>query len=96
MRISVDKSQVKSICDKENIAYLGLFGSYARGEEQEKSDVDILVDFNEIKSFFQLAKVKEELENIFKKKVDLVLKNNIKESLKPYILKDLIILYEKR
>ena len=84
------------MCDRENIAYLGLFGSYARGEAHKKSDIDLLIDFNDTKSFFQLTKIQEAFENIFKKKVDLVLKDNIKESLKSYILKDLVTLYEKR
>ena len=96
MKISVDNNQIQFVCNKENIAYLGLFGSYARGEEREESDIDLLVDFNEVKSFFQLAKLQEQLEKIFNKKVDLVIKHNIKESLKPYILKDVITLYEKR
>ncbi len=96
MKLSIDKNQLQFVCNKENIVYLGLFGSYARNEEQEKSDVDVLVDFSEVKSFFELAGVQNELESIFKRKIDLVLKKNIKTDLKPYIEKDLITLYEKR
>ena len=96
MKISINTKQIQSVCDEENIIYLGLFGSRARGDTNIKSDVDLLVEFDGIKSYFELARIQQELESIFKSKVDLVMKNNIKQTLKPYILKDLITLYEKR
>jgi len=96
MKISVDQNQIESVCNKQNIVYLGLFGSQSTGEAGINSDVDLLIDFSETKSYFQLAKVQEELEGIFKKNIDLVLKSNIKDSLKEYILKDLKVLYEKK
>lgn len=96
MNILIDTDELKAICTRENIKYLGLFGSYARGEAHSTSDVDVLIDFVDTKSYFQLAKVQEELEDIFKRKVDLVLRSKIKVSLKPYILKDLMPLYEKK
>lgn len=88
--------QIKSICSRENITFLGMFGSQARGEANEKSDIDLLLDFRETKSFFELAHIQDELELIFGKKVDLVLKPFIKEQLKPHILKDLITVYEQK
>lgn len=96
MKISIDQNQIIKVCNKQNIVYLGLFGSQSRGEAGVNSDVDILIDFEETKSYFQLAKVQEELEDIFKKKIDLVLRSNIKDVLRPYILKDLKTLYEKK
>lgn len=96
MKITIDKNKIKQVCDRQDIVYLGLFGSQSRGEAEINSDVDMLIDFGEIKSYFQLARVQEELENIFKKRVDIVLKTNIKDSLKKYILKDIETLYEKR
>lgn len=86
----------KTVCNKQNITFLGIFGSQARGEATEQSDIDVLVDFNETKSFFELSHVQDELQNIFGSKVDLVLRTHIKEDLKPSILKDLITIYEKR
>lgn len=96
MKISINKDHLESVCNQQNISYLGVFGSEARSEARDNSDIDVLVDFGETKSYFELARAQEALENIFKKKVDLVLKNNIKISLKPYILNDLTTLYEKR
>jgi predicted nucleotidyltransferase len=96
MKISIDQNQINKVCDKQNVVYLGLFGSQSREEAGINSDVDILIDFSETKSYFQLAKVQEELENIFQKKIDLVLRSNIKEVLKQNIFKDLKTLYEQK
>ena len=68
---------------------LRLFGSCARGEAREVSDLDFLVDF-EKKSFDAYMGLKEFLENLFGCPVDLVLSNAIKPRLRPFILKDAI------
>lgn len=96
MKILIDKNQISQICDRQNITYLGLFGSQSRGDANINSDVDMLIDFSETKSYFQLARVQEELEDIFKKRIDIVLKSNIKKALKKSIFRDLKTLYEKR
>ncbi len=68
---------------------LRLFGSCARDEAREVSDLDFLVDF-EKKSFDAYMDLKEFLENLFGCPVDLVLSNAIKPRLRPFILKDAI------
>lgn len=65
---------------------LGLFGSYAVGTENKKSDIDLLVDFED-KTFDNYMGLKFFLENQFKKRVDLVIRDAIKPQLKPLILK---------
>jgi len=76
---------------KENfyVKKIGIFGSYTRGEETSKSDVDILVEFSEPLGweFFDL---KEFLEEILSKKVDLVTENGIKPQMKEKILNEVI------
>ncbi len=79
---------------RENIRNYGvrrlrLFGSCARDEAREVSDLDFLVDF-EKKSFDAYMGLKEFLENLFGCPVDLVLSNAIKPRLRPFILKDAI------
>lgn len=93
MQISINQNLINTICDQEGVTYLGLFGSQARGDANKSSDVDLLVNFKQTKSLFQLARIQEKLEGAFDKRVDLVLNTSIKESLKPYILKDLVTLY---
>jgi len=64
---------------------LGLFGSYARGEQREGSDVDFVVDF-ERKSFDAYMDLKSYLENLLGCGVDLVISDTIKPRLRDPIL----------
>jgi predicted nucleotidyltransferase len=74
---------------KYKVKTIGIFGSYARNEQREGSDVDILVEFNESVGFlfFHLA---DYLEKILKTKVELVTPDGIKPNRKRYIMEDLI------
>lgn len=68
-----------------NVKSLILFGSYARDEQKENSDIDLLVEFSkyDIDNHLKLLNF---LENKFNKKVDLVKPNIIREELKEDIL----------
>lgn len=72
---------------KFGVRKLALFGSYARGEESSTSDLDFLVDFDRV-SFDAYMDLKFYLENLFGRKVDLVLIETLKERLKKSILKE--------
>jgi hypothetical protein len=67
------QAQAPAICSKFGVKRIGIFGSFARGEQTRKSDVDVLVDFTAgyatLKNFVGLA---EYLEALFKRKVDLI------------------------
>ncbi len=72
---------------KFGVKKIGLFGSYVRGEQQKRSDIDILVEFEKgKKTFDNYMDLKFFLEDLFDCKVDLVIKEAIKPRLKPYIL----------
>jgi predicted nucleotidyltransferase len=68
---------------------LGLFGSYARGEATEASDLDFVAEF-ETKSFEAYMNLKEFLEGLFKCRVDLVLADAIKPRLRATILEEAV------
>lgn len=77
--------------EKFGIKEIGIFGSYARGEEDKFSDIDILVEFEEgKKTFDNYMDLKFYLEELFGIKVDLVIKSAIKSKLKNYILEEVI------
>ncbi|MDO8445704.1 MAG: nucleotidyltransferase family protein [Deltaproteobacteria bacterium] len=70
-----------------HVTQIGVFGSYLRGEETEESDIDILVEFEKgHKDLFNYLHLKNYLEGIFGKGVDLVIKEAVKPKLKDVIL----------
>ena len=87
--VNILKDQKKELEKKYPISELALFGSYARGDNHEQSDIDILVDFNGRIGigFISLA---HELEDIFQTKVDLVSRKGIKPYYLPFVEKNLI------
>lgn len=91
----LQQNKLKALYQEQGITYVGLFGSYARGEETSQSDIDLLVDFNETKSLFDLARLKISLQENLGKKVDISLRGSLKKSLEPYILQDLTTVYEQ-
>jgi len=70
------------------IRRIGVFGSFARGEEREESDIDILIEFEEGgRSFDAYMDLKFFLEDLFSRRVDLVDCDTVKPALAPYILR---------
>lgn len=68
---------------------LALFGSHARGDAKSSSDLDFFVEL-ETKSFDSFMSVKELLESLFERRVDLVLKSAIKPRLRETILREAV------
>lgn len=85
------KSQQEKYNNEFGIKFVGLFGSFARDEANDKSDIDILYDIEKDKklSMFSYLKLVSELENNFHKKVDLVRTTTLKPQIRDYIYKDL-------
>ena len=80
---------IQSILKKHDVKRAHLFGSYSRGEANEKSDIDILFEFRGNKSLFDHSGLKIALEEKLGKKVDLVTYNSLYPQLKSYVMKDL-------
>lgn len=74
--------------EKYGVETIGVFGSYVRGEQTKKSDVDVLVVFSEAArvGFFEFLELEEFLSNKLGVKVDLV----TRDALKPYIGKRIL------
>jgi uncharacterized protein len=73
---------------------ISVFGSYARNEDNPDSDIDILVRFSKRISLFDLGGIKYDLTELLNRPVDLVTENGLNEKIRPYIIKDLKIIYE--
>ena len=74
---------------KLGVKKLGVFGSFVRGEAGPESDIDFIVEL-EKKTFDSYMDVKFFLEDLFNRKVDLVLADAIKPRLRPYIENEVI------
>lgn len=81
----IEKHKIE-LANKYHIKQIGVFGSYVRNEQTEKSDIDILVDFSVPISLFEFIDLEEELSNLLNIKVDLV----YRKALKPHIGKHII------
>jgi predicted nucleotidyltransferase len=87
---------LKSLKDEARQSYKaelkGVFGSYARGEENEDSDVDVLVDFLDNATLFELVGLGDFLEEKLNCKIDIVSQRAVREEIRPYIYRDLVYL----
>ena len=79
---------------------IALFGSMARGEETRKSDIDILVDFEEPRrkplGLFKWIELEEELGARLGRKVDLVSSTALNKYIRPYVEKEMVIIYDAK
>lgn len=80
------KRIVLKITDRYGVTNVRIFGSFARGEQTESSDIDLLVDFPEKFTLLQHSGLKIDLEKALERKVDVVSSRSIKPRLKKYIL----------
>jgi len=87
--INIIKKNRKDL-SRFGVASLSIFGSVARGSAGPKSDIDMLVEFNKPVSFFEFLDLKEYLEKIFERKVDLVTVDALKPQLKKQILDEAV------
>jgi len=75
---------------------VGIFGSYARGEHHEKSDLDILICFKYRISLLKLVQIQHHLSDELEIAIDLVTENALKNSrLKAAIYQDLINIFDE-
>lgn len=77
---------------EHKITEIGIFGSYVRGEQKKKSDLDILVEFGEPISLLDLVGAENHLKSILGMKVDLVPKKDLRPELKDIILRETVLI----
>jgi uncharacterized protein len=91
------KAEVLEILEKDlpylkkvfHVEKIGLFGSYAREEQTEKSDLDLLVEFKKTPDFLELSDLEEHLSDLVGFKVEIVTPGGLKNRLKHNIIKDM-------
>lgn len=88
--MAILRQNMPEISRKYKVSYLGIFGSYVRGEQGPESDLDILVEFEEAPGFFEYIQLEDYLSEILGVKVDLVMKSALKPAIGKHILEEVV------
>ena len=89
--IEILKKHEDIIKKKYHVQKIGIFGSFARGEEKEGSDIDVLIELEDkYETFDNFMDLKFFLEDLFKRKVDLVTVEALRPQLKDDILREVV------
>lgn len=84
--------RINSFLRSNGAKKVAIFGSYARGEEKRNSDIDVLVNFSNSKSLFEIVSMQDELEQLLKKKIDLVTEKSVSPYIIDRIKKEMVVL----
>lgn len=82
------RAQLPRLAREYRVKTLGLFGSYVRHEQTPQSDLDVLVEFNELPSLFEFIRLENELSDLLGVQVDLVMKDALKPVIGQRILRE--------
>ena len=89
------KKKARPIFKKEGVIRAAVFGSFATGYADKKSDVDVLVQMRKDGDLFDLARIKIALEEKLQRKVDILTYKGIHPYLRRRILKEKKTIYER-
>lgn len=89
------KQKTIPILKRYGVTKAAVFGSYARGEAKKNSDIDLLVDIKKNLSLLDFSALKQELQELLNRRVDLIEYSQIKPLLKQPILKDAKVFYSQ-
>jgi uncharacterized protein len=78
------------LAEKYGVKEIGIFGSYVRGEQKPKSDIDVLVAFSGSISLLDFIHLENELSDLLGVKVDLVMKTALKPRIGRNILEEVV------
>jgi predicted nucleotidyltransferase len=84
------KKHKEEVMRDYKVKELGIFGSVVRGEQGRRSDIDILVEYDELPDLLKLIELERRLQRILKKRVDLVEKSGIRPELRSRILDEVV------
>lgn len=86
------KEHKAEVVQKYRVREIGIFGSFVRGEQKKRSDIDILVEFapRDIPGLIRLCEMERYFQRLLRKKVDVVIKSGIRPELKKGILKEVV------
>ncbi len=91
-----DVDKLIELCRQNGVVQIALFGSVARGEADQQSDIDLIVEFSQRISLLRFAALERQLSEALGRKVDLFTEAAISPYLRETIKRDLRVIYEAR
>lgn len=97
MKLIYSKEELKQICSKYQVDYLGVFGSVARGDDKKGSDIDLLVKFSPANNggLFELSAMRDDLQKLLHRKVDLLTEGFLSKYFKDEVISEAKSIYVK-
>ncbi len=89
-KIKANKQKILDISEKYGASNLRIFGSYARGEENPDSDLDLLIDMEDGTTLFDRIALMQELEDLLGVKVDLAKPDNLHDLIRDQVMEEAI------
>ena len=93
-KLPFDVNKLVELCQQNDVRQIGVFGSVARGEADEQSDIDLVVSFSKRISLLKMVALERQLSDALGRKVDLLTEAAISPYLQEKIKRDLQVLYE--
>ena len=84
------RAHLPELRERYGVTYLGIFGSYVRGEQKKTSDVDVLVEFDRPGTLLDFIHLQNDLVDLLGVRVDLVEKDSLKPAIRPHVLGEVV------
>jgi predicted nucleotidyltransferase len=94
MKLAELRQKVGPVCAENDVEMLGVFGSIARGEADDTSDVDLLIRFRKPVGMFDLIELEQRFASLLARPVDLGTEASLHPLIKANVQNDLKVLYE--
>jgi predicted nucleotidyltransferase len=88
--LKILRQQIPMLVERYSVETLEVFGSYVRSEQDQESDLDLLVTFKEVPSLLTFITIENYLSDLLGIKVDLVMKDSLKPKIGQRILQEAI------
>lgn len=88
--LAILREHMPELRERYKVKTLGVFGSYVRGEQRRRSDLDLLVEFERVPTFFEFIDLEDHLGELLGIKVDLVMRSALRPAIGRRILAEVI------
>ena len=88
--IKTTADHMRVLSEKFSVKQLGIFGSVARGDYTDASDIDMLVEFDVVPDLFTFVQLENHLGELLGRKVDLAMKKNLKPVIRESVMEDIV------